>query len=473
MKNFFDKDRPSSADIMQSLRALKSGDIPLQTGKTMAYVYEPSPEAYQLQREAYTEYLTENGIDPTAFQSVLKLEHDVIGLALDLLGGDEASAGNFTFGGTESIMLAIKSARDYAREHRAEITRPNIVLPVTAHAAFFKACHYLCVDPVVVPVDKDTFVPEMSSIEDAIDSNTIMLIASAPSYTHGVMDPVSDIAALAQRKGLLCHVDACVGGFYLPFARMAGYDIPAFDLSVEGVTSISADFHKYGYTAKGASCILYKEKSLRKYQIYTCADWSGYAVVNPTVLSSKTSGSLAACWANFSSLGAKGYEEIVSQTQEARIKVENYLKQSEHYRVLGRPVMNMIAFTSDHIDLFNCVKMMKEKGWYIQLQFEHGISPTNIHLSVNRANVPFIDDFINDLTEVTALLVGQEKSALPFPKEMLAQLTPEMLAQLKSGLGVGDGEVPEDMTLVSRLLNEAPPQIRAMMLQEFMNDLLR
>lgn len=473
MKNFFENSRPSSESILEELQSLKQNDIPLNTGKTMAYVYEPEPEAYTLIQKAYSMYLTENGLDPTAFRSVLKMERDVIDLALQLLGGDEHGAGNFTFGGTESIMLAIKAARDYARDYFPEKNKPNIVLPVTAHAAFFKACHYLGVEAKVVAVSAESYIPSITDIQSTIDEHTIMLVASAPSYAHGVMDPVEEIAALAKSHNLLCHVDACVGGLYLPFARMCGYDIPAFDLSVEGVTSISADFHKYGYTAKGASCILYKEKSLRKYQIYTCAAWSGYAVVNPTVLSSKTSGSLAACWANFNFLGASGYQEIVNQTQSARNKVEEFLRDSAHYRILGKPIMNMIAFTSDDIDLFALMKLMNEKGWYIQLQFAHENSPTNIHLSINRANVEYIDEFINDLKEITQTLEGKEKNTLPFPSEMLSQFTPEMMGQLKAGLGLGDGDLPDDMSVITQIMDEAPPHIRAMMLQEFMNDLLR
>ncbi|MGK0389216.1 MAG: sphinganine-1-phosphate aldolase, partial [Maribacter sp.] len=298
MNPFFNESSPSSTEIEQSLRDLKTNDLPWESGKVMAYIYEPDPEAYALIKKAYMMFLTENGLDPTAFSSLLKMEQDVIDIAIELLGGDKNSAGNFTFGGTESIMLAVKSARDFIREKYPENTKPNIVLPVTAHAAFFKACHYLCVEAKVIEVDEESFLPSISDYEKVIDEHTIMLVCSSPSYAHGVVDPVVDIAALAKEKNLLCHVDACVGGMYLPFAKRLGFDIPDFDFSVDGVTSISMDFHKYGYTAKGASCILYKERELRKYQIYTCSDWSGYSVVNATVMSSKTGGSLAACWAN-------------------------------------------------------------------------------------------------------------------------------------------------------------------------------
>ena len=234
------------------------------------------------------------------------------------------------------------------------------------------------------------------------------------------------------------------------------------------------DFHKYGYTAKGASCILYKERELRKYQIYTCSDWSGYSVVNATVMSSKTGGSLAACWANLKFLGVKGYEDIVRGTQSAKLKVEEAIKGMDALRLLGKPAMNMIAFSSEKIDLFALVNLMKEKGWYIQLQFKHGISPTNIHLSINRANVVHIDTFIDDLQVCVKELEGSTvDSTLPFSDEIIASLTPEMVNQLKGALGVGDGEAPDDLTMVNRILDAAPPHIRDMILREFVNGMFR
>lgn len=474
MNSFFNEDRPSSSDVEQSLRDLKANDLPWKSGKVMAYVYEPDPEAYALIQKAYMMFLTENGLDPTAFSSLLKMEQDVIDIAIELLNGDKNSAGNFTFGGTESIMLAVKAARDFAKEKYPKNTKPNIVLPVTAHAAFFKACHYLSVEAKVVAVDEESFTPSIADYEKAIDEQTLMLVCSSPSYAHGVVDPVVDVAALAKSKNLLCHVDACVGGMYLPFAKRLGFDIPDFDFSVEGVTSISMDFHKYGYTAKGASCVLYKERELRKYQIYTCSEWSGYSIVNPTVLSSKTGGSLAACWANLQFLGAKGYEEIVRGTQSAKLKVEEAVKGMDALRLLGKPAMNMIAFSSDKIDLFALSSLMKEKGWYIQLQFKHGISPTNIHLSINQANVVHIDAFIDDLRAcVNELENSNVDASIPFPEELIASLTPEMVNQLKGALGVGDGEAPDDLTLVNRILDAAPPHIRDMILKEFVNGLFR
>jgi glutamate/tyrosine decarboxylase-like PLP-dependent enzyme len=249
----------SSDLILEQLKLLKQKDVPWQSGKVLAYVYEAAASTYQLTKEAYGMYLTENGLDPTAFPSLLKLENDMISMAANLLGGDTETVGNFTSGGTESIILAVKTARDYCRAHHPEIKEPELIIGETAHAAFHKAGHYLGVKVVMLPVDKTTFRLEIDRVEQAINANTIMLVGSAPSYAHGVMDPIEALAALAKKHHLFCHVDACVGAMYLPFARKAGYDIPPFDFSVDGVTSMSCDFHKYGYAAKGASWIFTKE----------------------------------------------------------------------------------------------------------------------------------------------------------------------------------------------------------------------
>jgi sphinganine-1-phosphate aldolase len=228
-----------------------------------------------------------------------------------LLQGDEQVAGNVTSGGTESILLAVKTARDYARAHRPHITQPELVLSRTAHAAFHKAAHYLGVKPVVVGFDPVTFQADVDAMAAAITPKTILLVASAPCYSPGRdRSQSSAIATLAQaQRGLLCHVDACVGGIHLSFLRKLGRaPLPAFDFSVPGVTSLSVDMHKYGYAAKGASVILYRERSLRRYQIFSSTDTTAYTIINPTALSSRSGGPLAGAWAILNYLGEDGLQ---------------------------------------------------------------------------------------------------------------------------------------------------------------------
>ena len=218
------------------------------------------------------------------------------------VSGDESVVGNFTSGGTESILMAVKTARDYCRPKKPGITEPEMLMPATAHAAFHKAAKYFDVKPVLVPVDGNTFKADVAAIRQAITENTILMVGSAPSYAHGVVDPIEELAALAREHDLLFHTDACVGGFMLPYLNQLGETIPKFGFDVPGVTSLSMDLHKYGYTPKNASVVLYRDKSIRRKQIFACANWPGYTVVNGAAQSSKTGGPLAAAWAVLNAL---------------------------------------------------------------------------------------------------------------------------------------------------------------------------
>lgn len=466
-------------DILQELSAMKAQDVPWRSGKVLAYVYEPQKETEALTKAAYQLYLSENGLDPTAFPSLLKLENDLIGMAKNLLGGDQETVGNFTSGGTESIILAVKTARDYYRKHRPEIKEPELIVGETAHAAFHKAGHYLGVKIVVLPVDKQTFKVDPKLVEEAINVNTIMLVGSAPSYAHGVIDPIKELAALAKANGLLCHVDACVGGFYLPFARMAGYDIPAFDFSVEGVTSMSADFHKYGYAAKGASCILHKNRDLRSHQIFACSSWSGYTIVNPTVLSSKTGGPLAGAWATLKHIGQQGYIDIVKGCQEATERCQAGIEEIPELAVMGTPDMNLVAIVSKDpaINVFAISDWMAKRGWHIQVQLASSCAQEALHLSINRANIAFIPELIADLKEAIAILKEKEAAPMSLDPQMFAPMLENMNAEVFDnlagmlGLG-GDGSgLPDNLEMINNILNQLPAAQRNVLLTEFMNKL--
>src|SRR5215470_11959403 len=283
--------------LFERLESYRANDTPWREGRTWAYVYDPGREAEEVIKQAYMMYLSDNALDPTAFPSALRLENEVVAMAAAHLGGDDEVVGNFTSGGTESIILAVKTARDHARAMRPDVRTPEIVLPATAHAAFQKACHYLDVTPVIVPVDPATFRADLDAVRAAIGSNTVLLVGSAISYAHGVVDPIEALGALALERVLLLHVDACMGGFLLPYFRRLGAPVPPFAFDVPGVTSVSMDLHKYAFAAKGASVLLHRSPALRRHQMYACANWTGYTIVNPTVQSTKSAGPLAAAWA--------------------------------------------------------------------------------------------------------------------------------------------------------------------------------
>ncbi|HET9501033.1 MAG TPA: aminotransferase class V-fold PLP-dependent enzyme, partial [Marmoricola sp.] len=291
-------------DLLARLRAMQAGDVPVHGGRTLAYVYDSGlAEVDRLGAAAMAAYAGSNGLDPTAFPSLLQMENELVGFACDLLEAPAAAVGTVTSGGTESVLLAVQAARDA----RPEIDRPRMVLPATAHAAFHKAAHYFGVEAVVVDVD-DSFRARPEAMAGAIDDRTVLVVVSAPSYAHGVVDPVGPIARAAAGRGVRCHVDACIGGWVLPYAARLGRAVPPWSFAVEGVTSISVDTHKYAYAPKGTSILLHRTAALRKAQFFASAAWPGYTMLNSTMQSTKSGGPLAGAWAVVQSVGDNGYE---------------------------------------------------------------------------------------------------------------------------------------------------------------------
>lgn len=465
--------------VLEKLEAFRADDMPWRDGRTWAYVYDPGREAEEVIKQAYMMYLSENALDPTVFPSVLQLENELVAMAATHLNGDADVVGNFTSGGTESIILAVKTARDHARAKRPQITAPEIVLPATAHAAFQKAAHYLCVKPVLVAVDPQTFKADVAALRRAITPNTILLVGSAVSYAHGVVDPIRELGQLALETDLLLHVDGCMGGFLLPYFRRLGAPVPDFDFSVPGVTSMSMDFHKYAFAAKGASVVLYRNKELRKYQIYTCANWAGYTMINPTVQSSKTGGPLAGAWAVLHFIGDNGYLEIARQVLDATRRIAAGIEGIDGLRLLGRPEMNLVAFTSDTVSVFHVIDEMKQRGWYIQPQLSFQDSKENIHLSINPASVKWVDALLADLHECVenakTLKSGDLAATIreAFGSIDPATLNDETLGQMLGMAGVQGTALPARMAEINEVLNALPPALRERLLTEFLNSLMQ
>jgi len=469
----------SRAAVLEKLEAFRANDMPWRDGRTWAYVYDPGREAEEVIKQAYMMYLSENALDPTVFPSLLRLENELVAMAATHLNGDADVAGNFTSGGTESIILAVKTARDYARAKHPQITEPEIVLPSTAHAAFQKAAHYLCVKPVLAPVDACSFKADIAAIRRAITPNTILLVGSAVSYAHGVVDPIRELGQLALEHELLLHVDGCMGGFLLPYFRRLGAPVPDFDFSVPGVTSMSMDFHKYAFAAKGASVVLYRSKDLRKYQIYACSNWTGYTVINPTVQSTKSGGPLAAAWAVLNFIGDDGYLEIARQVLEATRRVAEGIERIDGLRLLGRPEMNLVAFTSDTVSVFHVIDEMKQRGWYIQPQLGFQDSKENIHLSINPASVKWVDALLADLrvsVEKAKTLKSGDLAATireTFGTIDPATVNDETLGQMLGMAGVQGAQLPQRMAEINEVLNALPAALRERLLTEFLNNLMQ
>jgi glutamate/tyrosine decarboxylase-like PLP-dependent enzyme len=297
------------------------------------------------------------------------------------------------------------------------------------------------------------------------------------SYAHGVVDPIRDLGQIALGHDLLLHVDGCMGGFLLPYFRRLGADIPDFDFTVPGVTSMSMDLHKYAFAAKGASTILYRNQELRRYQIYTCAQWTGYTIVNPTVQSTKSAGPLAAAWAVLNFIGDDGYLELARKMLDATRRITAAIERIDGLRLLGRPDMNLVAFTSDQVSVFHIIDEMKQRGWYIQPQLGFHGSKENIHLSINPASEKWVDDFIKDLRACTAIARTLHAGDLAAElKETLATLKPGaldqgMLSQMLQLAGVEGTALPERMAGINELLNSLPPELTEQVLTEYVNQL--
>lgn len=466
-------------EIFAKLENYRENDMPWRDGRTWAYIYDPGRDAEEVIKQAYMMYLTENGLDPTVFPSALRLETELVAMAAAHLNGDENVVGNFTSGGTESIICAVKAARDFARAKRPHIKAPEILLPTTGHAAFHKAAHYLDVNVVTVPVDPVSFKADVDAMREAITPNTILLMGSAVSYAHGVVDPIRELGELALEKNVLLHVDACMGGFLLPYFRRLGAPVPDFDFRVPGVTSISMDLHKYAFAAKGASTILYRSKDLRKYQIYACSNWTGYTVVNPTVQSTKSAGPLAAAWAVLNFFGDEGYLEIARQVLDATRRIAEAIDSMDDLRLLGEPEMNLVAFTSDTVSVFHVIDEMKQRGWYIQAQLEFQNSKENIHLSVNPASVKWVDALLADLRECVKSAKQLSSGALAAQiREAFGSLEPSALegdafAGLLGMAGVSGTALPDRMAEINEVLNALPVPMREKLLVEYLNELFQ
>jgi sphinganine-1-phosphate aldolase len=467
-------------EVLDQLASYGEGDLDTHGGRTWAYVYDSGRrDADEVAVAAHAAFANANALDPTVFPSMLRLENEIVDIAAAHLGGGPEVAGNFTSGGTESCLLAVKAARDHARATRPAVTGPRMILPESAHAAFHKAGHYFDVEVVLVPVDPDTYRADVAATEAAIDDDTILLVGSAVSYPHGVVDPIPELGALAAERGCLLHVDACIGGWLLPYLRRLGADIGDFDLSVPGVTSISMDLHKYAYTPKGASVVLYRDRALRRHQLFASASWNGYTVINATMQGTKSGGPMAAAWATLHYLGDEGYLEIARRTQEATQRLIDGVQAIEGLRVLGRPEMSLLAFTSSELDLFEVVDAMKALGWYVQPQLASGSSPANIHLSVTGASLERVEQLLADLADCC----DQARAIEPDPQEaeLLASLGaldpdafgPEVYASMLELAGLGGDALPDRMAGINRLLNALPVRLREQLILEFLNGIYR
>jgi sphinganine-1-phosphate aldolase len=428
--------RTEVAELVERLAAAEESRW--REGFASGAVYHGDPGHIAFLNRVYAAQSQANPLHPDLWPSATKFEAEIVSMTAHMLGAAHADAaapvvGTVTSGGTESILLAMKAYRDFARTQRG-IAEPEIVVPVTAHAAFDKAAGYFDMPLIRVPVD-DSCQADPDAVARAITENTAVVVGSAPSFPHGVIDPIPRLAELAAERGVGCHVDGCLGGFILPWAERLGYPVPPFDFRLPGVTSMSADTHKYGYAAKGSSVVLYRGRDLRRFQYYTTADWPGGLYMSPTFAGSRPGALSAVCWATLVSVGERGYLDAARRILQTGARVRDGVAAIGGLRVLGDPLW-VIAFAADDgdsLDIFQIMENMAHRGWSL-----NGLQrPAAVHIAITLRHTAsgVADRFLSDLRESVAEVRASPgvRTGLAPVYGMAAALPGELVRDLLSG----------------------------------------
>lgn len=446
-------------ELLAEMKALRDRDADWYGGKVWSLVYHPGDELAAFIKEAHGLFFSHNGLNPTTFPSLRRFETEVVGMVSEMLRGDEDTAGTMTSGGTESILLAVKASKFYMQAQRPDITQPEVVSPISAHPALDKACHYLGLKLIHTPVRED-YRADLDAMREAIGPNTVLVTASAPSYPHGVIDPIEAIGALAQEKGLCFHVDTCIGGFMLPFLRELGHDIPPFGLEVPGVTSISCDAHKYGYAAKGASTVLYRNRELRRHQFFVYTEWTGGIYASPSLAGTRPGGSIAAAWAMLNRMGWEGYKDFARRCLATTHQLIAGIEAIDGLFIIGQPDMTIFAFGSDRDDIFGIGDELSQRGWALDRQQ----TPPSLHLTVmvhhEQVAGQFLEDLrwaVNQTRRVSPGNLGR-KLGVSFTKSLMRNL-PDPWVKRLTGLAKkmgGDDVMPKRQAAMYGMMGELP-----------------
>ena len=387
----------SADDVLAALEDMRTKDVRWRDGRAFTLAYYAGPEVHQLAEHVFASFMTDNALNTDAFPSLRRIQAEVVEIVNGWLQGGPDAAGFMTSGGTESILLAVKAARERGRAERG-ISTPNVVLPASAHAAFEKGAHYFGVESRRVPVAAD-WRADVAAMEAAIDEDTVLVVASAPQYPQGVLDPVPEVAALAAARDISCHVDACMGGVTLPYLERLGESVPPWNFTVEGVTSMSVDLHKFGYTGKGASVILHRDRRLRSYQTFVTDNWLGGLYGSSGMLGTKSGSAMAAAWAVLHHLGDDGYLRLAAAARRACLELVAGIESMPELALRAKPDTMLFAFGAaepDRLDVFAVADALWRRGWYVDRQGP----PDSLHCTVNAVHDGRIPEFLADLRQV-------------------------------------------------------------------------
>lgn len=406
------------AGVLSALEGLALRDADPWSGRMFTHTYDAGiPELREVTRRAFELYRDKTMLDFTVYPSVLVMERELIGFLGSLFHAPAGYSGLFTYGGTESIILAVLAAREAWRA-RGGVGRGRIIMPETGHPAFVKAAYLLGLDVDRVPVDKETMEADPSTIAERVDRDTVMVVASAVNYPYGSLDPVHAIGEELEGREVWLHVDACMGGMVLAFAGESGERVDPYDFEVGEVRSLSVDMHKYGYAPKGASTVLFRAGEDAKPALFVDASWPGYPLVNRALLSTRSAAPLAAAWALARLLGRKGYGALAGRVIEARRRIQRGLEELG-FNILGRPRAGILAFTSGELDVIDLSYRLSRSGWIVQLQPGSRVLgyPPSIHLTVSPVHLNLVDEFL--------AAVDEARRGLPSPELRIERILAE------------------------------------------------
>lgn len=392
-------------DVIADLVEKRRHDVRWEDGRTFGMIYDGGPGVKEAAERAASLYLHENALNTKAFPSLGAIQSEVVSWTASLLHGPDTAAGFLTSGGTESILCAVKAARERAKAERG-IDAPEMIVAESAHAAFHKAAHLFGLRVHKVPVRAD-WTADVDAMASFVNDRTVLLVGSAPQYPQGVIDDIPAIAALAAANDANCHVDACMGGFVLPFAEMLGRDVAPWDFRVDGVSSISADIHKLGYVPKGVSVILHRTKELRRYQTFVFDDWLGGFYASPNLQGTRSGLPMATAWAVMQHLGIDGYVELTRTALDNADRMRAGIAEIDGVRVLGTGAFHLVAMSNepddpDPIDIFALGDALLTHGWFHDRQ----TPPDSLHSTVSNTNTGVIENYLEDLTACVAAVRG-------------------------------------------------------------------